>query len=253
MRTNRCLARLKAGKVAVVPTMIFDSPDLLEQAAHADLDGLFIDWQHGGWTEPTLQNALARFLSTDTTPIVRVKSHDPVLSNWVLDMGAMGVIVPMVQNADMARSAVRGCYYSPKGLRSMGGARLRLIGGSDWDDYFKHVNDEVLLIVMVETEEAIGTVEAIMRVEGVGCVMIGPSDLGRDVEAHGHTSEHFEKLVQQVADASKKTGVPCGYVCGTPDMAKRRIGQGYRFIAYGSDTGVVAAGMAKIRSDSKDW
>jgi 2-keto-3-deoxy-L-rhamnonate aldolase RhmA len=252
MRRNQALAKLRDGGVVSGPLLSFDSPALAEQVAHLGFDYVWLDWQHGQWAEHTLNDALARFLAAPSVPLVRVKGHEPGTINRVLDMGAMGVVVPYVQNAEQARAAVRAASYPPAGVRSGGGVRLGLLGESA-ADYFAHANEEVLLGLMVETEEAIANVEEIMRVPGVGFVLVGPNDLMIDVRARGGDAARHERLVQAVADAGRRCGTAAGYVCATPDDAARRIAQGFRFINYGSDSGVLLAGMRALREHTRGW
>ena len=93
----------------------------------------------------------------------------------------------------------------------------------------------------------------IMRVPGVDVVLIGPFDLLTDVRANGHDEAHHERLVLEVAAASKETGTPAGYVCATPEMAERRLAQGFRFINYGLDHFVLLGGMRAIREQARQW
>lgn len=253
MRRNHALAKLRAGGVSAGPVVSFDSPDIAEQLAHLGFDWIWLDWQHGVWSEHTLNNALARFMATECTPIVRVKGQEPGTINRVLDMGAMGVIVPYVQNAEQARAAVQAAYYPPKGIRSGGGPRLALLGGSGSAEYYAHANDEIMLVVMVETEEAIANVRSIMHVPGVDVVLIGPGDLMIDVKANGHDEAHHERLVEQVAAASKETGTAAGYVCVSREQCERRLQQGFRFINYLSDSSVLLAGMRELREYTRNW
>lgn len=251
MQTNQGLAKLRAGGVTSGPILSFDSADLAEQVARMGFDWVWLDWQHGQWTEHTINNAIARFLGQATVPIVRVKGHEPGTINRVLDMGAMGIVVPMVQDADQARAAVQATYYTPAGMRSGGGMRLGLIG--DDGDYYAKANDEIMLVVMVETEEAIANVTSIMEVPGVDAVLIGPGDLMFDVKAHGHDEAHHESLVLQVAAAGKQTGAAAGYVCATREDSEQRLAEGFRFIQYASDTKLMQASFQQVRDDSRDW
>jgi 2-keto-3-deoxy-L-rhamnonate aldolase RhmA len=252
MRTNAALRKLRAGQVISGPMVIFDSPSLAEQVAHLGFDFTWLDWQHGQWSEHTLNDALARFLAAPSTPLVRVKGHEPGTINRVLDMGAMGVVVPYVQDAAQARAAVQAAYYPPRGIRSGGGVRLGLLGGSA-QEYFARANDEILLGVMVETERAVARVEEIMRVPGVGFVLIGPGDLLIDVTANGHDAAHHERLVLQVAEASRRTGTPAGYVTQSPEEARTRVQQGFRFINYGSDNGALMGALRRAAEEAKGW
>lgn len=252
MRGNPALAKLRAGGTNFGPGIVYDSADLVEQLAHVGFDWLWLDWQHGQFTESSLNNALGRFLAVDSVPIVRVKSHEPGTINRVLDMGAMGVIVPMVQTAEQAAAVVEAAFYPPKGRRSAGGVRLGLIGDTFWE-YCARANDEIMLVVMVETEVAIGNVRAIMQVPGIDVVLIGPGDLMIDVKANGHDEAHHERLVEEVAAASKETGTAAGYVCDTAQTVERRLAQGYRFINYGLDHFSLMNGMAEIKAEVDGW
>jgi 4-hydroxy-2-oxoheptanedioate aldolase len=252
MRRNQALGRQRAGHTTFGPSLVYDSADLVEQVAHLGFDWVWVDWQHGQFTEHTLNQALARFLAVESAPIVRVKGNEPGTINRVLDMGAMGVIVPMVQNAEQAAAAVEAAFYPPKGRRSAGGVRLELIGGS-FEDYIQSANDEIMLVVMVETEAAVAEVREIMQVPGVDVVLIGPFDLMTDVKANGHDPAHHERLVEEVAAASEATGTAAGYVCGSAEIAQRRLAQGFRFINYGLDHFVLLGGMGAIRDQTRAW
>jgi 4-hydroxy-2-oxoheptanedioate aldolase len=252
MRRNQALRRQRAGETTFGPSLVYDSADLVEQVAHLGFDWVWLDWQHGQFTEHTLNQALARFLAVESAPIVRVKGNEPGTINRVLDMGASGVIVPMVQNAEEAAAAVAASFYPPKGRRSAGGVRLELIGGS-FEAYTQSANDEIMLVVMVETEAAIAEVRAIMQVPGVDVVLIGPFDLMTDVRANGHDAAHHDRLVEEVAAASKATGTAAGYVCTSPESVERRLAQGFRFINYGLDHFVLLGGMGAIRDQTRAW
>ncbi len=249
MRRNPALAKLRAGGMTSGISVGLDSPDLAELAAHTGFDYVWLEWQHGQFSELTLNNAIARFLPVDTAPIVRVKSHEPGAINHVLDMGAMGVIVPMVETAAEARAIAHVTYYPPLGRRSTGGIRLSLLG----DDYTEQANDEILLVVMVETESAIANVAEIMAVPGVDVVLIGPGDLMLDVQAQGKDAAHHEQLVQQVLAASQQTGVAAGYVCPSLHVADERVAQGFRFVSCGSDSGILRAGFRSILQHTRTW
>lgn len=244
MRRNLALAKLKAGRVTCGVSVGLDSPDLAELVAHIGFEWVWLEWQHGQFSEHTLNNAIARFLPVETAPIVRVKSQEPGTINHVLDMGAMGVIVPMVETAEEARAVAKVTYYPPLGRRSTGGVRLPLLG--DDGDYAEKANNEMLLVVMVETESAIANVNEIMEVAGVDVVLIGPADLMLDVKAQGKNESYHEHLVQQVLIASKETGVAAGYVCGGLDEADKRITEGFRFVTCGSDSGLLKTGFQAI-------
>jgi 4-hydroxy-2-oxoheptanedioate aldolase len=254
LRKNPVLAKLRAGRVSVLPCITFGSPDIVEHAAYLGFDGLWLDWQHGTWTEPVLADALARLLPATTAPIVRVRSHDWGVICSTLDMGAMGIIVPMVQNAEDARAAVQATKNPPLGRRSLAGVRVGLVAGEgSFDEYIEHANEEILLAVMVESEEAVANVRAIMDVPGVDAVFIGPGDLMLDVQKHGHDAAVHEQLLQQVADISKATSVAAGLPVSSREDAERRIAQGFRLISHGGDYAALMAGLSQTLEESRAW
>jgi 4-hydroxy-2-oxoheptanedioate aldolase len=246
MRRNAALAKLRAGGTLMGTMMIYDSADMIEQVGKLGFDFLWLDWQHGQFAEHTLNNALARFLHLDTTPLVRVKGNEPGTINRVLDMGAMGVIVPLVESAEEAKRATDAAYYPPKGRRSAGGIRLTLIGDGFWD-YVEKANDEILTVLMVESENAIGNAEAIMRTGAVDVVLIGPGDLKIDVTSRGGDMARHEALHRRVLEAAKKTGVTPGTVTDTTEQAVARAAQGFRFICNGGDYSVMENGMRAMQ------
>ena len=245
MRVDKALSKLRSDKVTVGPVLTVGSPDLAEVAAHAGFDYVFLDWQHGEWTESTLNNALGRFLATDCAPIVRVKGIEPGTINRVLDMGAVGVIVPMVETAEQARIAASVVRYPPLGQRSGGGNRLMFLDDAGHAGYFKNANDEMLLIVMVESQAAIERAGEIAAVPGVDVVLVGPGDLLLDVQTRGGDQSDVERLVERLPEAVRAAGKTAGYVCGTIEAVQLRMSQGYRFITYQSDLGVVMTAWRK--------
>jgi len=253
MRKNHALAKIQAGKIAVGPVLVYASPDMAEQAAHLGFDWAWLDWQHGEWTESSLNDALARFLAVDTTPIVRVKGHDPGVINHVLDMGAMGVMVPMVQNAAQARAVAQAVYYPPKGQRSGGGTRLSLIAGGNIADYYALANDQMILVVQVETEEAVRNVREIMSVPGVDVALIGPGDLMIDVKANGHDEAYHAKLVLEVAEAARETGTVAGCYCADLETAQQRAEQGFHFIGQGGVGAAMNGYLQELLDLSRTW
>lgn len=252
VRRNHALAKLRAGGTIFGPTVAYASPDLAERVAHLGFDYVWLDWQHGENTEATLNNAIARYLATDCMALPRVKWNEPGTINRILDMGAMGVIVPLIETSEEAAAAVKAAFYPPKGRRSAGGLRLGLLADSD-EDFWFNANDQVMLVVMVESEAAVGRVREIMKVPGVDVVLIGPGDLMIDVKTRGHGPERHEALVLEVLKASQETGVAAGYVCPSAEIAEKRVAQGFRFINYGLDHAIVLDGMRKIHAATQGW
>lgn len=117
----------------------------------------------------------------------------------------------------------------------------------------EHANEEIFLAVMVESEAAVAQVREMMAIPGVDAIFIGPGDLMFDVQKNGHDAAHHEKLLQQVADASKATGVAAGLPVDNKEMAEKRIAQGFRLISHGGDYSALMAGLGQALEDSRGW
>lgn len=250
LKRNAVLYHLSAGEVSVGAMLFFGSPDLAEQVARLGVDWVWLDWQHGQWTEESISDVLARFRDLPAVPFVRVKSLEPGQINWVLDMGALGVIVPMVQDAAMAQAVVEATHYPPIGRRSTGGVRLRHLGGdTEGQTYLNRANDEIAVVVMVETESAISNIDSIMQVPHLDAVLVGTGDLLIDVQSRGKSIEYHESLIGRVVEASRRYGVPVGFPCLDAESTRKRIQQGFQLVSCTTDEQVLLDGMKQIVCD----
>ena len=250
MRKNRALEKIRAGETAYGIIVGYGSPEIAEYSAHMSLDWTWLDWQHGTWTEATMADALSTFLATETAPLVRVRSHEAWEINKVLDMGAMGVIAPMVNSREEAEAVVRNAKYPPHGNRSGGGARLRLFSENmDNLDYFRNANDEIMVAVMLETVRAMEKAEEIMSVPGVDVVLPGPGDLLLDVQANGGDQRDRDRWIERLVGIGKKLGKAVGYVSYDPKTAGIYAEKGFRFLPVSFDMVLIREGF-KNASDS---
>ena len=174
MRPNRLKQLWREGKPALGVWVSTGDPYVVESLGRAGFDWVLIDMQHGMGIDVGRAVACLQALSgAEAVALVRLPWNQPEYFQWVLDAGAQGVLVPLVNTPEDARRAVQACRYPPLGNRSFGPNRARLYG----PDYFERANDEVALLVQVETREAVEQAEAIARVEGVDALYIGPADL----------------------------------------------------------------------------
>jgi 4-hydroxy-2-oxoheptanedioate aldolase len=183
--------------------------------------------------------------TTATTPLVRVSGNDPKQIMKVLDAGAMGVIVPLVNNRDEAAGAIAACRYPPDGMRSFGPIRAALYGGRG---YAAEANDQIACIAMIETKEGIANLEEIVTTPGLGGVYVGPSDLALalGLPPNGDTEEplHLE-TVQRILDTCKRHKVPAGIHTSSLAWAQRRLEAGFEFVTLGSDAGFMMQAAAR--------
>ena len=176
---------------------------------------------------------------------VRVQWNEPGTIMKALDAGAGGVIVPMVNSPEEARSVVGACRYPPDGFRSMGPTRARTLGG-DWR--------LPICVVMIETVEAVKRADEILAVPGVDAVFVGPNDLavsaGLDSSYDGRHPEH-RRLIEAVAKSAKAHGVVAGIMCGSAEVAAQWHRAGYQMLALESDTRLLNAASEQITEKSK--
>ncbi len=246
MRKNQMLAKLRAGQPVAGCWMNCGSPVVAEIAAHAGFDWILLDTQHGYWDDSALLSAFQAISSTDTVPIARVLRNDPGLIGKLLDAGALGIIVPLVNSPQEAAQAVAAMRYPPEGQRSLGGSRLSFYG----DDYFFTANKEIMVSMMIETREAAEHAAEILSVPGIDMGFIGPADLALSLGTFGRASAEHEALIEKVLAAGKACHVPMGIYCGSVEDAMRRAQQGFQFMPCVTDTSFISGGLCTIL---KQW
>jgi len=248
MKKNTVKEKLVAGKPSVGTWLSLASPISAEYMAHAGFDWLVVDTEHSPIGFETTVQCFQVICTTDTIPMARVAWNDPMLMKRLLDAGAMGLVVPMVNSAEEAEKAVKSMKYPPEGFRSLGGGRAGLYGS----DYMSWANDEIAVIVQIEHIDAVNKADEILSVKGVDACFIGPNDLagsmGLKPDIHCRHPEH-EKAVMRVLETAKKVGKPAGIHCVTVEAVNRRIDQGFQFIAMSSDAGLLRESAARVVSE----
>jgi 4-hydroxy-2-oxoheptanedioate aldolase len=230
------------GRTAHGAWLSLRDPFLAEVAATSGYDYVCIDLQHGlaDYHQATVMlHAVAR---TPTIPIVRVPWNEQGIIGRVLDAGALGVVIPMVNTPEEARRAVAACRYAPHGARSFGplGANLRY--GAD---YASTANDVVACIPMIETRQAVEGVDEILSVPGIDAVYIGPADLSLTYglpPAVDNPGDPFDAALATVVAACERHGVVPGIHANTALAAKRRE-TGFRMITVANDAASAVQGL----------
>lgn len=241
MKVNTALQKLRAGKPAYGYALGLGSPIAAEALAATGIDFLMIDNQHGSFG-PDSTTACLMAISTGTAiPFARVARNDYTLVGRLLDEGVMGIVFPMVHIADDAKAAAAACRLPPVGTRSWGWGRAARYG----DDYPDWINDQVAVIVQIESVQAVENAEAIMGTPGVDGCWLGPGDLalsmGLDPRKAAGDPRHV-RATEQVLAACKKTGKAAGFATISPEDAMQRASKGWQFLTTGSDQGFMMAG-----------
>jgi len=230
----------------------FTSPGVVELMAAFGMDWLMIDTEHGPASWETVENLIRAMKGTDVTPLVRVGGNDPVLIKKALDRGAMGVLVPLVNDPEAARAAVAASKYPPDGIRGVAGTRANRYG-ADLPQYFAEWNRNVLVACQIETIRALENLEAIAAVPGIDVLFVGPNDLSAGLNRFRQFDDpEFTRAVNRILEQSKRHGIAAGYMTSTAEEAVARIKQGFQFVAIGSDArllaGATAATYEKVRT-----
>ncbi len=231
--------KLKAGDQTVGVWMGIPSPDVTLALAQMGFDWFVYDNEHSALNEQITQNLMMVTRGTDIVPLVRVAWNDPVLVKRALDIGAYGVIIPWVNTKEEAIKAVQACKYPPEGIRGVG-PRIAAVGDPQ---YLATANEEVLVIVQIETEEAIKNIDDIFSVKGIDAYLIGPMDLSTSLGVMGKINDpKVVKAINKIRAAGKKAGVSSGIYSMGLDDAKKRLRQGFQFISIASDLGLLRQG-----------
>ena len=237
MRNNHVLRAWRDNRQTIGAWMSIDSGYTAETLAHAGFDWLCLDMQHGVLDYADAKKMLTAISTTDTIPLVRVPWNEPCEIMKVLDAGAYGVVVPLVNNREEAERAVSACRYPPQGIRSYGPNRATLYSGPG---YARDANQEIACIVMIETAEALENLDDIMSTPGVDAVYIGPNDLayalGLKPSGDNDDPLHVE-TVTRILETAKKHGIAAGIQTGSVEFTRRYLEQGFHMVTLGSDRG----------------
>ena len=231
------------GEAALGAWLSIPSAVSAELVSRTGFDYVCLDLQHGALDYQVALSMLQAIGTERTTPLVRVPANDFAWINKVLDAGALGVVVPLVNSADEARAAVRACRYPPQGDRSFGPVRVPFQTGSD---YVADANAAVACIPMIETAAGVDAVDEILAVPGVDAVYVGPNDLSLSLGGGPGLDNPgpFQDAYQRIAKACASHGVVAG-IHANGRLAPKHIQNGYRMITVSSDAGALGAGAAR--------
>ena len=242
MRENRLRNLWAQGQAAVNGWLAIGNSFSAEVMAHQGWDTLTVDMQHGVIDYAQMVTMLQAISTTATVPVVRVPWLEPGIIMKSLDAGAYAIICPMVNTADDAARLVSYTHYAPRGARSFGPVRASLYGGAD---YAQMADDTVVAFAMIETAQALDNLDAILAVEGLDAVYIGPSDLSLALGCKPVFDDVDPPVAQAIAHIvtrAKAHGVRAGVHNGRVDVARARIALGFDFVTVGSDARLLAAG-----------
>jgi 2-keto-3-deoxy-L-rhamnonate aldolase RhmA len=218
-----------------------------EVVGDAGFDWVLIDTEHAPLELPVVADQLRALVGSDTSPLVRPAWNDPVIFKRLLDLGAQTLLVPFVQSAEEAARAVTAVRYPPQGRRGVA-AMHRANRYGRISDYYARANEEICVLVQLETAEAVAALESIAAVDGVDGVFIGPSDLAASMGYIGQNAHPEPRAL--IADACRRAralGVPIGILAPVESDAHRFLEMGFRYVAVGTEIALLRKATDELR------
>jgi len=238
MKKNPVKAALKAGQPQVGTWLSFGDVFATRLMARVGFPWLTVDMEHSPIDWSQAATLFAVISDAGCVPLARVPRGDHDLIKRVLDAGAHGIVVPMVNTVEQAKIAIAAAKFPPTGNRSIGGAMHALNFDATAGDYYKYANDEILVILQTESPEGVRNAEEIYSLPGVDAIFVGPNDLTWQMKAPDGTPptpEEFEAELQKILSAGKKVGTPVGIHVQTIEQVNQRVEEGWQFIALQSE------------------
>ncbi len=249
---NTFKAALKEGRAQIGLWLALANPYTAELLGGAGYDWLLIDGEHAPNDVPSLMAQLQALSASPSHAIVRPPIGEAWLIKQILDIGAQTLLVPMVESGDQARDLVRAMRYPPHGIRGVGAALARASAFNRIPDYLQTANDEVCLLLQVESRAGIAALDEIAATEGVDGVFIGPADLAADM---GFLGTPGAPEVQEVVEAAilriQSHGKAAGILTGDQALARRYLELGATFVAIGNDVTLLAGASSRLLADFK--
>jgi 4-hydroxy-2-oxoheptanedioate aldolase len=249
MRPNRVKQLLRAGKPAVGTWLSLGNIPAARFLARMGFDWLTVDVEHSLVNVETTTHMLGAVADAGCVPLARVPGnrHDHI--KRVLDNGGYGVVVPMVCTRKESEDAVAACLYPPRGNRSVGGSVHALNFAATPADYYAKADDEILCVLQCEHIDAVRNFDQVYSVPGADAVFVGPNDLMatmRDPSGKPPSKEEFDRALADILAGCKRIGVPAGIHTFTVEEAKRRIADGWQFVAVGSELRFMTDGAKAV-------
>ncbi|HKZ18930.1 MAG TPA: aldolase/citrate lyase family protein [Acidimicrobiia bacterium] len=252
MLSNTTKAKLDAGEVVLGTFIRYHDPSFTEYVALQGWDFLVFDGEHGTLEPHQVENLVRAAELRGVTPVVRVPTNQPHLILRYLDTGAHGVHVPWVNTPAEVDTAVRSVKYHPRGIRGLAGSRA-----GDWgitepmSEYTARSNRETLVVIHIETQEAVDAVADYLAVDGVDVIFLGPTDLSQSLGVPGELDHpQVVEALEQVADVVVPSEKALGVFAGDLASARRWIERGARYVATDSDR-LLRRGMQEFLNEAR--
>ncbi len=249
--------KLKNNQLTIGSWIMMNDSMSVEVMALAGFEWLVVDMEHTSIDLKAAKDLIKTIQANDMKALVRVSKNEEVIIKKVLDMGADGIVVPMVCSKEDAMKAVNYAKYPPKGKRGVG--LYRASGyGAKFEEYKKWVDEELVIIAQIEHIDAVNNIDEIVQVSGIDGTLIGPYDLSGSLSYPGEFErDDVKDAIQKVLDRCKEYNTPSGFhvVDTNPEKLRLKIDQGCTFLAYGIDyfflRDAAISGMKEIKDSLK--
>ncbi len=239
--------RLRAGSPVIAAFSLIASPIVVELLARAGFDAVVFDTEHGPIGPDALNVLIPAARASGIAPVVRVRKHDSTLIGAALDLGAAGVLVPQIDSAAAAAAAVAAGRFGPGGRRGTN-PYVRAAGYSATPEWFATANQDSAMIVMVEGQAGIAALPQILGTPQLDGIFIGPFDLAQALGVPGQIEDPILiKRIEEIVAAAAARDIATGVFAPTPELARRWLQFGVRFVAVGFDTALALDAFTRVR------
>lgn len=250
MRKNPLKKKIKDGQVIIGAFVRIAAPALVEICAYSGFDFVVLDAEHGPLSERDVENLVRAADAANIPALVRVpvNSHSTILR--FMDTGSMGVHVPMINTVEQASSAVQAVKYPPIGDRGLAGVRASGYGQlTPLHEYVVRANEETMVVIHLEDINGVNNIDAILEVDGVDVIFIGPVDLSSSIGVPGQTgAPQVQEAISTIVNKARANAKTLGTTFSDSTSAKTRIEEGYRYLLIGTDSILASASRELLKS-----
>jgi len=248
VRANHVKRRLQAGEPSIGTWLSLPSPEVAEYIAELGFDWLTVDAEHNAIDITAMSRMFGAIAARGVAPLVRIPWNSGENIKRALDSGAWGIVVPMVNSRAEAEAAVEAAKFPPRGNRSIGGNVRSVRWQATGEDYHKHADDEILVVLQIEHIAGVGVADEILSVPGVDACFIGPNDLaasmgialGIPLESE---DERLVEAITEIREACVRNEVAPGIHTSGASGINQRIAEGFQFLAMASELKYLLAGL----------
>lgn len=246
MIPNRFRQDLLQGKTLIGCWSALCSPITTEVLGVAGFDWLLLDGEHAPNDVTTFVPQLMALKGSRSAPVVRPQFNDPVVIKRLLDIGFYNFLIPFVETQEQAELAVASTRYPPAGIRGVSVSHRSNMFGTV-PDYFTSINDNIAVMVQIESQQGVDNLDAIAAVDGIDGIFVGPSDLAAGMGHLGNAGHpDVQAAIRHIFARAKAHGKPSGILAPVEADARRYLEWGATFVAVGSDLGVFRAGTKAL-------